>query len=114
MANRISVDRTESGVAIVVLEGEHETFSVAQIERALDQAISAGDAVVVDLTKTEFIDSSVMSILLRAREEAHVAGTKLALVIDDSTGWPVQRMFEVTGLGAIFPIAATRAEAIER
>ena len=112
MPNTVSIDRSEPGVTTVTLEGEHETFSVLEIERAIDEAVSRGDAVVIDMTKTVFIDSSIMAILLRGREEAHVAGTKLALVIDDSTGWPVQRLFEVTGLRSVFPIAATREDAL--
>ena len=114
MPNTITVDQSEPGVAIVELEGEHESFSVLQLERALDEAISSCDAVVVDLTKTVFIDSGIMSILLRAREEAHVTGTKFGLVIDDSTGWPVQRLFEVTGLRSVFPIAESREQALAR
>ena len=112
MAARVEVDRSESGVAIISLIGEHELYSVLEVERALDRAIHDGRAVVIDMTRTEFLDSSVVAILLRAREEAHVVGTSFALVIDDSTGKSVRQLFEITGLATIFRVAASRAEAL--
>lgn len=114
MAGRVEVDRTEPGVAIVALVGEHELYSVLEVERALDQAIRDGLTVVVDLSHAEFLDSSVVAILLRAREEAHVHGASFALVIDDSTGQSVRQLFEITGLATIFRVASSRAEALAR
>jgi anti-anti-sigma factor len=111
-AARIEIDRDEPGVAVVSLVGEHELYSVLEVERALDAAIHEGLALVIDLTRTAFLDSSVVAILLRAREEAHVGGTGFALVIDDSTGPSVRQLFEITGLATIFRVASSRAEAL--
>lgn len=112
MAGRVEIDRTEAGVAIVSLIGEHELYSVLEIERALDDAIREGRSVVIDLSGTEFLDSSVVAILLRAREEAHVEGSSFALVIDDSTGQSVRQLFDITGLATIFRVVTSRAEAL--
>ena len=112
--SRIEVDRDEPGAAIVSLHGEHEDFSVPQLERALDGAVRDGLAVVVDLAQAEFISSTIVAILLRAREEAHVNGCPFAVVVDDSTGAAVRRLFEITGLGTILPLVGTRAEALAR
>jgi anti-sigma B factor antagonist len=114
VAGRVEIDRSEPGVAIVSLIGEHELYSVLEVERALDRAIHEGLAIVVDLSGTEFLDSSVVAILLRAREEAHVEGASFALVIDDSTGKSVRQLFEITGLATIFRVASSRAEALAR
>jgi anti-sigma B factor antagonist len=112
VAGRVEIDRTEPSVAVIALIGEHELFSVLEIERALDDAIREQRAVVVDLSGTEFLDSSVVAILLRAREEAHVQGASFALVIDDSTGQSVRQLFEITGLATIFRVVSSRAEAL--
>jgi anti-sigma B factor antagonist len=112
VAGRVEIDRSEDGVSIVSLLGEHELYSVLDIERALDEAIRDGRAVVVDLSRTDFLDSSVVAILLRAREEAHVEGASFALVIDDSTGQSVRQLFEITGLATIFRVVSSRAEAL--
>jgi hypothetical protein len=36
----------------------------------------------------------------------------MAIVLDDSTGWSVRRLFEVTGLETVFQIAGDRAAAL--
>jgi anti-anti-sigma factor len=112
VGNDIDVDRRVPGVAIVALVGEHETYSAPAVERELQDALSAGNAVIVDLTRTEFLDSSLVSVLLRAREDAQGAGTRFALVVDDTTGWAVRQLLEMTGLTEVFPIASSRREAL--
>ena len=71
---RLQFETAEPGVAIVVLEGEHE--------------------------------------FLRARDRAAAAGVPFSIVLDDSTGEPVRRMFEITGLASVLPIVHSRAEAL--
>jgi anti-anti-sigma factor len=106
------LDTTEPGVAIVVLEGEHELFSAPKLQRQLEGLIGEGLTVVIDLTQATFLDSSVVGVLIRARERAEEAHTLFAIVLDDSTGEPVRRMFEITGLASILPVVGTRAEAL--
>jgi anti-sigma B factor antagonist len=106
------LDTTEPGVAIVVLEGEHELFSAPKLQRQLEGLIGEGLALVVDLTQATFLDSSVVAVLLRARDRAAEACTSFAIVLDESTGEPVRRMFEITGLASILPVVRTRAEAL--
>jgi anti-anti-sigma factor len=109
---RIDTDRRVPGMAIVSLVGEHETFSADQIETTLEDAIADGLAVIVDLTETEFLDSAAVTVLLRTRDAAQRRGLRFALVIDDSTGWQVRQLLEVTGLVSVFPIAPSRDDAI--
>lgn len=112
MASKIDVERRVPGVAIVALTGEHETYSAPDVERALTVALADDCAVIVDLSHTEFLDSSVISVLLRSRDDAEDRGRRFALVVDDSTGWAVRKLLETTGLTAVFPIAGSRAEAL--
>ncbi len=112
MPGAIDVDRRVPGVAIVSLTGEHETYSAPDVERELTGALADEHAVIVDLSRTEFLDSSIVSVLLRAREEAQKRNQRFALVIDDTTGWPVRQLLEMTGLTAVFPIAHSRDDAI--
>jgi anti-sigma B factor antagonist len=101
-------------VAIVLLEGEHELFSAPKLQRRLEALIGESVAVVIDLSATTFLDSSVVSVLLRARDRARAAGTRLAIVMDDSTPLPVRRTFEITGLAAMLPVVGSRAAALPR
>ena len=109
---RLQFDTTEPGVAIVVLEGEHELFGAPKLQRQLEGLIGEGLSIVIDLSQAAFLDSSVVAVLLRAREAAGEAGSLFSIVLDDSTGEPVRRMFEITGLASILPVVGSRAEAL--
>jgi anti-sigma B factor antagonist len=112
VASRIEVDRSEEGVAIIALHGEHELFSAVDVEKRLDEALAENRGIVVDLTRTEFLDSSVVAAMLRARDEAERRKLRFALVIDDGTGWAVRQLLEMTGLTEYFPIVSTREDAV--
>jgi len=60
---------TEGCVAVVELRGEADVFTLPIIADVLARLIAYSDgAVVVDLSHTEFIDSSVSFALARARQ----------------------------------------------
>jgi anti-anti-sigma factor len=109
----IRVEMIEPNVGVVSLQGEHETFSADRLAWQLATLQEEGCALVVDLTETTFIDSSIVSVLLRARDAARDYEVPLILVLHEETGWPVRRMFEVTGLDAEFTVAPTREAAVE-
>lgn len=104
----IRVDTSEPGVAIVVLEGEHELYGATKLQRRLEALIDEDVALVVDLTSATFLDSSIVSVLLRARDRAQRAGTRYAVVLDESSGESVQRMFQITGLDRFLPVVSSR------
>jgi len=70
------------GAAIIVLRGEHDLATVPLVEDALTRARSAGP-VVVDLTDAAFIDSSIISVLIRYSRPADSgrAWSQLAVVV---------------------------------
>jgi anti-sigma B factor antagonist len=113
LANRnVVIDRSEPGVAIVALTGEHETFTAEKLRHELHALIGEGRAVVVDLSAATFLDSAVVGVILESRGQAQDRGLKFALVMDDNTGPAVQRLFELTGLGSFLPIVSSRDAAL--
>lgn len=110
----IHIDTNEPGVAIVSLDGEHELFGATKLQKRLEALIDEGLALVVDLTSATFLDSSVVSVLLRARDRAHRAGSRYAIVLDESSGESVLRMFEITGLDRHLPVVRNREAALAR
>jgi anti-sigma B factor antagonist len=60
--------REEPSVSIVLLAGEHDLSTASRLARELEEACGAAGSVVVDLTKVSFLDSSVVKVLLTARE----------------------------------------------
>lgn len=108
----ITIDRSEPGVAIVCLRGEHEAYSTPRVSAELEALVGEGLPVVVDLTEAEFLDSTIVAALLRARQDVEERGRRLAIVLDDSTGWSVHRLFDLTGLEQVFEVEPDRARAV--
>jgi anti-sigma B factor antagonist len=84
--------------ATLALMGEHEAYSADKLARSLEGLVDEGMDVVVDLRDTTFVDSTVVGVLLAASRRARQRGRRVALLLGRRTGWPVRRMFEVTGL----------------
>ncbi len=110
----VVLDTSEPGVAIVSLEGEHELYSATKLQRRLQALIGEGVGIVVDLSRATFLDSSIVSVLLQTRDDVRAAGTPFSIVIDDTTGESVRRMFDITGLTSILPIVGSREAALSR
>ena len=111
--NRVEVDLDESGIAVVTLHGEHETYGAVAIERRLAALVQRGRAVVVDLSHATFVDWAVLGALLRARTWAERVGADLVLVLGDGREPAIPRIFEITGLLRTFRTARNREEALQ-
>ena len=106
--SRIAVDRSSERAGVVALSGEHETYTVPKLEAEVFALLDEARDVVIDLRDATFIDSSVVSVLLQGRDHAHELGLRFELLVGDSTGWPVRRLLEITGLDAAIPITHER------
>ncbi len=102
--DRVSVDTRVPGVALVALAGEHELYGALKLQEQIDALIGAGVSIVIDLTETVFLDSSIVGVLLRAQKLAAASHVDYTVVLSKSTGQPVRRMFEITGLSDILPL----------
>jgi anti-sigma B factor antagonist len=90
--------------ALVVLRGEHEAFSADKLRSRLDAVLAEGMPISVDLRETTFVDSHVVGTLLGAKRRADDRGLGFELILGRTTGWPVRRLLEVTGLDRTFEI----------
>jgi anti-sigma B factor antagonist len=102
--SKLHSETTDLGVAVVTLEGEHELYGAEKLRERIGALIADGVSVVVDLTHAEFVDSSVVGVLLAAQKRAAGAGVTFTVVVGPATGEPVRRMFEVTGLSRILSL----------
>ena len=87
----------EGDRAVVRLRGEHEAYSADRLAHHLDSLLAEGLSVAVDLGGTEFIDSTVVGVLLAGRHRAKERRLGFTLVVGERTGWPVQRLLEQPG-----------------
>jgi len=93
--------RDVGGVTVLVLKGELDVSTSAELERELDR-LGGRDSVVVDLRELQFIDSTGLSVLVRAHQRAVEAGRSFALVPGSGQA---QRLLELTGLDERLTIA---------
>ena len=108
---RVSVDLRVPGIALVSLNGEHELYDALKLRERFRALFDEGLSVVVDLTETVFVDSSIVGVLLDAKELAAERGADYSVVRGETTGESVRRMFDITGLGGILPVVERDAPA---
>ena len=94
---------------VITVSGEIHVSTAPEFSRRLDGAIAHGNNLVLDLTPTEFIDSTGLSVLLNGLRKVTRQRGRMALVCTNPT---VLRLFEITRLDATFDIHPTREEAL--
>jgi anti-sigma B factor antagonist len=109
---QIVVDTAENGVSVVAVHGEHDVYTAPSLREQLSSLLEDGNPVVVDLTPATFIDSSILGVLLGGLRRAREHESGFALVIGEASEPTVRRIFEVTGLFPVFPVFASREEAV--
>ncbi len=98
------MDTRVPGVALVTLSGEHELYGALKLQERIDSLLAESLSIVIDLTDAVFLDSSIVGVLLKSQKLAASMGLDYKVVLGSSTGEPVRRMFEITGLTRILPI----------
>ena len=107
---RIDEDHPRPGTAVLALEGDADLHSANELNARLGAAIESGAVLlVVDLARVTFIDSMALGVLLEAMKRLRARGGALRIV---GPGPNLRRIFEITLLDRIFPLDATRSEAL--
>jgi anti-sigma B factor antagonist len=89
--------RTERGATVIAVSGELDLASSPILEERLEQVFgSDSTSVILDLRRLDFMDSTGLSVLIKAHQSAEEASQRLYLV----KGPPqVQRLLNLTGVG---------------
>ena len=101
--------RESAGLPVVVAPGEIDVRNSGQLRSALLRAQALNPVVVVDLSGTEFCDSSGLSVLVRALRRTQADGGEVRLVVSTPA---VLRILSVTGIGSIFSLFGSLQEAL--
>jgi anti-anti-sigma factor len=108
----ITLEQADHGVVVVTLSGEHDISTAAELDDQLTAALGEGTGVAVDLLQTTFIDSSVLRVLICARQRAQERGLGFRVALNESTGHGVRRLLDLTGMEERLAPAPTRADAV--
>lgn len=104
----------ENGVAVVLLEGEHDVYTAPTVTGKIESCLSEGVPVVVDLTGASFIDSSILRALIVARNGSQERNLGFAVCLDQDEDSAVKRVFEVARAQELFPVLPNQSEAIQQ
>jgi anti-anti-sigma factor len=113
MGSKATITRPVEGdgsVAVFELLGEHDMASEPELRDALNEALADGQGIVVDLSKAEFIDSSVIHTLIDTQQSLAAEGRELATEVN--TASIVMRALEITGFRAIVATVGARDAAV--
>jgi anti-sigma B factor antagonist len=107
---RVEVQR-QGRAAVIAVAGELDLATGPQLEAELgDISPSDTELVIVDLRKLEFMDSTGLSIIVRAHQRLSGEGCELGLV----KGSPqVQRLLDLTGVADRIALVGLPAELLD-
>jgi anti-anti-sigma factor len=107
----VRVEELDGGIRALSISGELDQATVPELESRLDEVITGdGNALLVDLSSCEFIDSSGLASLVAAHERMSAnGGRRFALCCPEAQ---VKRLLELTGLDEAIGLCGSRDEAL--
>src|SRR5436305_5059733 len=86
--------RSDEHATVLTVTGELDLATSPALEAELDRATDGSELVILDLRGVSFMDSTGLSLLVKAQRRAHDLGRRLAVV---KGGAQVQRLLKLTG-----------------
>jgi len=107
----IEVRSPQPHVALVVLAGEHDLHSADEVRQTFDESLAVCDHLIVDLSAAEFIDSTIVGVLLQTKKNAVELDRKFNVVL--GTAPVVERILEVTEVVPLLNIVPSVEQALD-
>jgi anti-anti-sigma factor len=107
---QIAVD-DRGGVSLLTVHGEHDLSNEEVLRDGLATVLVSDSAVVVDLSKASFIDSSVLHTLAWASRPAGEAPGRAVVVCAQEHGH-TRRLLHIAGLHEVVRVADTVEDAL--
>ena len=110
---RLCADGGDGRPPVVQLEGEFDLDTVAEIDRFLRRELGPlyhQDHLVMDLSRTTFIDSSFVAFVVRLSAAQRAKRRELLLV---RPAGQVRRVFGIVGLANVVPVFETIEAAVD-
>jgi anti-sigma B factor antagonist len=100
--------RTEEAATVIAVSGELDLASSPALQEELDRAQNANARLlIIDLRGLDFMDSTGLSVLVRAHQRADEEGRQLAMVKGPQQ---VQRLLSLTGVADRLTLVDTPEE----
>jgi anti-sigma B factor antagonist len=106
----LKTEKAGNDAYVIALAGEVDLYTAPEFKQELKEVIGAGaKEVVVDFSRTTFIDSTTLGVLVGGVKRLRPAGGRLSIVCSDRN---ITKIFEITGLDRVFQIYESREEAL--
>jgi anti-sigma B factor antagonist len=106
----VSIDEHAEEYSVLAVRGEVDLHTAPKVQYAIERAAGNGaDAVVVDMSGVEFMDSTALSTFMHAKDYLGKRNISLRLAAPSQA---VERIFTVTGIRDYFDIFASREDAV--
>ena len=107
---RLEEDHPRPDTVVVTVYGDLDLHSADQLGDLLVGVVDRGTSlVVVDLSDVEFVDSQGLGALMRGTRRFGAGKDRFRLVVPAPE---IRRVFEITALDRVFPLDATREQAL--
>jgi anti-sigma B factor antagonist len=107
---RVEAERHAGGQVVLTVSGDVDIYTSSVLDREVAAALGAvRPAVVVDLSRVEFMDSTGLRALVKGMTQARDLGGTLELVCPEGR---TLRLFRMTGLDQVFSVHPTVADVL--
>jgi anti-sigma B factor antagonist len=113
MAIEFSIEDRRAGddTHVVSVAGEIDLFTAPDFKQHVSAPIDGGVShVIVDLSRTTFIDSSSLGVLIGAHRRLKLRGGSLTIVCDNEA---ITKTFRITGLDGVFTLVPRIDDALD-
>jgi len=104
--NDVEITMASASIAVITLSGEHDMAAYEPLRTAFARAAIHGENVIVDLSPCDFIDSTVISMLLRTETIVARDGGRLVVIVPTAKG-AVMRVADIINLAGMLPTYAS-------
>lgn len=102
--------RQDNEHTIIEVGGEIDVYTAPKLRDRITELVEAGNhRLIVDLEKVEFLDSTGLGVLVGGLKRVRTNGGSMQLVCTQDR---LLKIFRITGLGKVFAIHSSQAEAI--
>jgi anti-anti-sigma factor len=105
--HRVAIERSDR-TTVILAAGELDAFAAPDLASAFGD-VSGDERVIADLDRVTFMDSTALGLIVRASRELTEAGAMVRIVLPTGSA---RRIFEITALDGVLPVAETRNAAL--
>lgn len=106
----VHVEQAAPGRAVVLFKGEHDLSCTEALRERLAALVGENELVIADFSDAQFVDSSVINVLVETKREAEASGRRFRIQV--GTECAVYRVFEVASVLSFPERTSSREDAL--